>query len=123
MAFLGDGANDALALHQGDVGISVESAADVAKDAAHIVLAGTASNFGNMLSAATACVVLRFLPMLPGQILVNNLLYDTGQLAIQGDRVDREQPLAPSYGDIAVILRCLFLFGPISSLFDFTTFC
>jgi Mg2+-importing ATPase len=67
-------------------------------------------------------VVLSFLPMLPGQILLNNLLYDSGQLAIPGDRVDPEQLVAPSHWDIAFIRRFMFLFGGISSLFDFATF-
>jgi Mg2+-importing ATPase len=83
---------------------------------------GTSSNFGNMFSAAVASVVLSFLPMLPGQILLNNLLYDTGQLAIPGDRVDEEQLVAPSRWDIGFIRRFMLLFGPISSLFDFATF-
>ncbi|GAA4044014.1 magnesium-translocating P-type ATPase [Arthrobacter methylotrophus] len=149
VGFMGDGVNDALALHKADIGISVDSATDVAKDAADIVLLekdlgvlaegvmegrrifantikyvlmGTSSNFGNMFSAATASVVLSFLPMLPGQILLNNLLYDSGQLAIPGDRVDKEQLLAPSHWNIAFIRRFMFLFGPISSVFDFATF-
>jgi Mg2+-importing ATPase len=149
VGFLGDGVNDALALHDADIGISVDSASDVAKDAADVVLLdkdldvladgvmegrrifantikyvlmGTSSNFGNMFSAATASVVLSFLPMLPGQILLNNLLYDTGQLAIPGDNVDEEQLRAPAHWNIGLIRRFMFVFGPISSLFDFATF-
>ena len=149
VGFMGDGVNDALALHKADIGISVDTATDVAKDAADVVLLdkdlgvlaegvmegrrifantikyvlmGTSSNFGNMFSAATASVVLSFLPMLPGQILLNNLLYDSGQLAIPGDRVDKEQLRAPSHWNIAFIRRFMLLFGPISSLFDFATF-
>jgi P-type Mg2+ transporter len=149
VGFLGDGVNDALALHAADIGISVDSATDIAKDAADVVLLdkdlavladgvmegrrifantikyvlmGTSSNFGNMFSAAAASAFLSFLPMLPGQILLNNLLYDTGQLAIPGDRVDKEQLRAPSHWDIAFIRRFMMLFGPLSSIFDFATF-
>jgi Mg2+-importing ATPase len=86
------------------------------------VLMGTSSNFGNMFSAAGASLFLSFLPMLPSQILLNNLLYDTSQLAIPTDNVDEEQLRRPSHWDIGFIRRFMLYFGPFSSLFDFATF-
>ena len=149
VGFLGDGVNDAVALHDADAGISVDSATDVAKDAADIVLLdkdlailadgitegrrtfantikyvlmGTSSNFGNMFSQGAASFFLSFLPMLPKQILLNNLLYDVGEMTIPTDNVDEEQLRRPSHWDIGMIRRFMFTFGPISSIFDFATF-
>lgn len=149
VGFLGDGVNDALALHDADVGISVDTASDVAKDAADVVLLskdlgiladgvvegrhifantikyvlmGTSSNFGNMFSAAGASLWLSFLPMLPTQILLNNLLYDVSELTIPTDHVDEELVARPSQWDIGFIRRFMAFFGPISSVYDFATF-
>jgi len=149
VGFLGDGVNDAVALHDADAGISVQTATDVAKDAADIVLLdkdlgilaegiaqgrrifantikyvlmGTSSNFGNMFSAGGASLFLSFLPMLPTQILLNNLLYDIGEMTIPTDNVDEEQLQKPAHWDIRMIRRFMVFFGPISSIFDFATF-
>ncbi|MDP9026284.1 MAG: HAD-IC family P-type ATPase, partial [Actinomycetota bacterium] len=149
VGFLGDGVNDALALHSADVGISVDTATDVAKDAADIVLLekslaviadgvaegrrifantlkyvfmAASGNFGNMISAAAASAFLPFLPMLPGQILLGNLLYDASQLTISSDRVDPAAVRTPARWDIAAIGRFMLIFGPLSSFFDLATF-
>jgi len=147
--FMGDGVNDAVALHDADVGISVDGASDVAKDAADIVLLekdlgvladsvmegrrifsntvkyvlmATSSNFGNMFSAAGASLFLSFLPMLPTQVLLNNLLYDVSELTIPTDTVDEELLRRPARWDVHMIRRFMVFFGPISSAFDFLTF-
>ncbi len=149
VGFMGDGINDAPSLHAADVGISVSSAADVARESADVILIepglrvlhdgiiegrkafgnvmkyllmGTSSNFGNMLSMAGASVFLPFLPMLPTQILLNNLLYDVGQLTIPTDNVDETYLAKPQRWDISLIRNFMVFIGPISSIFDFLTF-
>jgi Mg2+-importing ATPase len=149
VGFLGDGINDAPCIRTADVGISVANAVDVAKESADIILLrtdltvlqqgvlegrktfantmkyvmmGTSSNFGNMFSAAGASLFLPFLPMLPEQILLNNLLYDVSELAIPVDNVDPDYVLKPRKWDISFVRSFMIFFGPISSLFDFLTF-
>ena len=149
VGYLGDGINDAPPLHSADVGLSVDGAVDVAQEAASLILLehdlrvlhagvlegrrtfgnimkyimmGTSSNFGNMFSMAGATLLLPFLPMLPVQILLNNLLYDVSELPIPLDAVDDEFLQRPRRWDMRFVRRFMLTLGPVSSLFDFLTF-
>jgi len=149
VGFMGDGINDANALHEADVGISVNEAVDVAKEMADIILLekslivvasgvrlgritygntikyikmAVSSNFGNVFSVTYASAWLPFLPMLPTQIVLQNLLYDFSQLAIPWDSVDYEFIKTPRAWNWRSVLRFMFCIGPISSVFDATTF-
>ncbi|KKU13521.1 MAG: Magnesium-translocating P-type ATPase [Candidatus Magasanikbacteria bacterium GW2011_GWC2_45_8] len=149
VGYLGDGINDALSLKAADVGISVSNAVDVAKETADIILMkkslrelmegvlegrktfgntmkylmmGLSSNFGNMLSMIGAALYLPFFPMLPGQILLNNFLYDFSQLSIPLDCVDKTYLKKPKHWDIKFVRNFMYVFGPVSSLFDLITF-
>ncbi|WP_244604608.1 MULTISPECIES: magnesium-translocating P-type ATPase [Mesorhizobium] len=149
VGYLGDGINDAPALHEADIGISVDSAVDVAREAADIILLKqdlgvlvrgvddgrktfantmkyisitTSANFGNMISMAVASLFLPFLPLLAKQILLNNFLSDVPSLAIASDNVDPDQLHRPRHWDIRFVRRFMISFGLVSSLFDFATF-
>ena len=149
VGFLGDGINDGPALKAADVGVSVDTAVDIAKESADIILLekslgvlkqgviegrrvfgnitkyikmGASSNFGNMFSVLGASVILPFLPMAPLQVLTNNLLYDFSQTAIPTDNVDDEYLARPRKWEIGNITRFMLFIGPISSIFDYATF-
>ena len=149
VGFLGDGINDAPALKVADIGLSVDGATGVAQAAADIILLasdlevvadgveegrrtfanilkyvrmGASSNFGNMLSMAIASIALPFLPMLPTQILLNNLLYDLSELGIPFDTVSPQATARPQLWDMRALMRFAAIMGPLSSLFDFLTF-
>jgi Mg2+-importing ATPase len=149
VGFLGDGINDAPALRAADVGVSVDSAVDIAKESADMILLeksllvleegvlegrkvfanilkyvrmGASSNFGNMFSVLGASIFLPFLPMAPLQILTNNLLYDFSQVPIPTDEVDPEQIAKPRPWSMKEITRFILFIGPCSSIFDYTTY-
>src|ERR1700733_3914422 len=149
VGYLGDGLNDGPALKAADVGISVDSAVDIAKESADIILLekslavlgegviegrkvfgnitkyikmGASSNFGNMFSVLGASAWLPFLPMAPIQVLTNNLLYDFSQAAIPTDNIDEEYLTKPRQWNIGDIAKFMMILGPVSSIFDYITY-
>ncbi len=149
VGYMGDGINDAPSLKNSDVGISVKSAVDIARESADIVLThkslevlrngiiegrktfgntikyitmGLSSNFGNMFSVLGAVLYVPFLPMLPVQIMLNNMLYDFSQITIPGDQVDKEYTLRPKRWNMRFLRHFMWIFGPISSIFDLLTY-
>jgi P-type Mg2+ transporter len=149
VGFMGDGINDAAALRAADIGISVDTATDIAKESADLILLekdlmvleggviegrkvfaniikyirmGASSNFGNMFSVLGASAFLPYIPLAPIQVLTNNLLYDFSQVPIPTDEVDEEQVTRPRPWNIKEIKRFILFIGPISSIFDYTTF-
>jgi P-type Mg2+ transporter len=149
VGYMGDGINDAPSLKTADVGISVDTAVDIAKESADLVLTkkslkdlqegvvegrktfgntmkyvmmALSSNFGNIFSAAGAVIFLPFLPMLPAQILLNNLIYDFSQVTIPSDKVDKSWVQKPKRWNLVFVKKFMYVFGPLSSLFDFLMF-
>ena len=149
VGFLGDGINDTPSIHEADVGISVDDATEVARAAADMILLdadlgvladgveegrrtfsnvmkyvrmGISSNFGNMLSMAVASVAIPFLPLLPAQVLLNNLLYDLSELGIPFDRVEADEMAAPHGWEMRQVVHFMLVLGPLSSAFDLATF-
>jgi Mg2+-importing ATPase len=149
VGYLGDGINDAPSIRNSDVGISVNNAVDIAKESASIILTrkslsdlkegvidgrkifgntmkymmmATSSNFGNIFTVSVTSLFLPFLPILPAEILFSNLIYDASQVTIPSDNVDKDWISSPKKWDVAFLRKFMYIFGPLSSIFDFITF-